>query len=198
MAEQEKQATEVHSQYKGALGRLLREAVDPKTGKGIPAATITALEQSLDLKEHAADTARLRVIQLRTKLLQMHKMEHEVGTLFFFNCKHYKLIIDHSGNTEPVLTLFSCEEKARNPELFWNFLQDGTKPNLHLVDFEHLKMENATLLDKIEARGKQLLESQQQAQAAVRVRHTLTDLPDMGQMPRSCRIPCFGSSIMFL
>jgi hypothetical protein len=50
------------------------------------------------------------------------------------------------------------------------------KPSLYLVDFEHLKMEIATLTDKTEARGKQLLESQQQAQAVVHVRCTSSKL----------------------
>ncbi len=52
-------------------------------------------------------------------------------------------------------------------------LQNGMKRSLHVVDFEHLKMENAMLMNKIEVRGKQLLEAQQQSQAAVHVRFTL-------------------------
>ncbi|EIE19797.1 DUF1681-domain-containing protein [Coccomyxa subellipsoidea C-169] len=123
VAEQEKQATEMQTQYKTALGTMLRKAFDPKTGKVIPAATITDLEQSLAMKEHAADTARFRVLHLRAKLQRVQDSQRE----------------------------------------------NGMKRSLHVVDFEHLKMENAMLMNKIEVRGKQLLEAQQQSQAAVHV-----------------------------
>ncbi|CAL8471465.1 g11007 [Coccomyxa elongata] len=83
IAEREKEATELQSQYKDMLGRFLREAVDPKTGKGIPVAKITALEQSVLLKEHAADTARFNVLYLHAKLHRLQGLqrlrEHNLG-----------------------------------------------------------------------------------------------------------------------
>ncbi len=69
----------MQTQYKTALGTMLRKALDPKTGKVIPAATITDLEQSLAMKEHAADTARFRVLHLRAKLQRVQDSQREVG-----------------------------------------------------------------------------------------------------------------------
>ncbi len=84
IVEREQQATELQSQYKDTLGRFLREAVDPKTGRGIPVAQITALEQSLRLKEHAADTARFNVLYLRAKLHRLQGLQRLVRTLLLW------------------------------------------------------------------------------------------------------------------
>lgn len=72
LAQQQQAAAEAQAQLRVALAQAAGEAVDSHSGRGLTAGEAKAALGALELRAHALDAARLRMLRLRAQLARMH------------------------------------------------------------------------------------------------------------------------------